>query len=128
MCRLFGDGDEGNDEEAKAYQEIVSMHFRAYATFVISDYIPWLSFITKLQGIREKMKKLADRINKKVDAIIEFENHEKRRMNQNHGPGAAERAKERDFVELLLSTPSHDASSALDYDTIRGVVMVSREL
>lgn len=82
VWRLFGDGDE----EAKGYQEILSLHFRSYAVFVISDYIPSLRFITNPQGTREKIQTVVDRINKKIDEIIDFEEHEKRRMNQNHKP------------------------------------------
>lgn len=113
--RLFVEGDDCNAEDAQRYQEIVTMHFASYAIFVISDYIPCLSFITKLQGTHERMHKIADMIHKKLDDILDFKGREQRRKQV---PDY-----EKDFVDLLLETPSHDGVGTLDHVTVRAVVL-----
>lgn len=72
------------------------------------------------------MNKKIEEINKKLDEIIGFEEREKWSMDQNYKPGAVGR--ERDFIDLLLSTPPHDSCGSVDHETIRGVVMVSQEI
>ena len=117
------EGDECNREEAKRYwQEIISLHFRMYGVFVITDYFPSLSFITNAQGMREKMQQVVEKIYEMLDKIIDFEEHEQRRMDHAHKPEAD---CNQDFVDLLLATPSLDKVGTLDHETIRGVVMVS---
>ncbi|KAG0591805.1 hypothetical protein M758_1G216800 [Ceratodon purpureus] len=118
--RLFVEGDECNLQEAKRYQEVISLHFRTYAVFVISDYFPSLSFITDAQGMKEKMQKVVEQIYKALDEIIDFEEHHRRRMDHANDPEAD---RDQDFVDLLLATPSHDGVGTLDHETIRGIVM-----
>jgi hypothetical protein len=71
------EGGGSNLEDAERYQEILIMHFTSYAIFVISDYIPFLGFITRLQGTKEKMQNIADRIHKKLDEILDLKGREK---------------------------------------------------
>jgi hypothetical protein len=101
---------------------MISLHFRTYGVFVISDYFPSLSFVTEIQGIREKMQKVVQQIYKQLDEIIDFAEHERRRMDHTQEP---EEDRDQDFVDLLLATPSHDGVGTLDHETIRGIVMVS---
>ncbi|KAG0605005.1 hypothetical protein M758_9G025200 [Ceratodon purpureus] len=118
--RLFVEGEGCNAKDAERYQEILKMHFTSYAIFVISDYIPCLSFITRLQGTRERMQNIADTIHKKLDEILDLEGREQRRKNLNE---EEEANCEKDFVDLLLETPSHDGVGTLDHVTIRAVVL-----
>lgn len=118
--RLFVEGEESNVEDAKRYQKILKIHFSSYAIFVVSDYIPCLRFITKLQGIRGKFQQIADKIHKKMDEIIDINGHERRRIDANHKQDAD---RKKDFVDLLLETTSHDGKGTLDHETVRGVVM-----
>lgn len=120
--RLFVEGEESNVEDAKRYQKILKIHFSSYAIFVVSDYIPCLRFITKLQGIRGKFQQIADKIHKKMDEIIDINGHERRRIDANHKQDAD---RKKDFVDLLLETTSHDGKGTLDHETVRGVVMVN---
>lgn len=119
--RLFVEGGEGQLEDAQRYQEILNIHFASYAVFVISDYIPALGFVTTWQGTREKMKKIAEKIHKKMDEILDLKGREARRT----GRSVEEEAGwEKDFVDLLLATPAHDGQGTLDRETVRGVVLV----
>ena len=124
-CRLFVEGEGCNAKDAERYQEILKMHFTSYAIFVISDYIPCLSFITRLQGTRERMQNIADTIHKKLDEILDLEGREQRRKNLNE---EEEANCEKDFVDLLLETPSHDGVGTLDHVTIRAVVLVRTQM
>jgi hypothetical protein len=114
------EGGGSNLEDAERYQEILIMHFTSYAIFVISDYIPFLGFITRLQGTKEKMQNIADRIHKKLDEILDLKGREQRRKNLTQ----EETNCEKDFVDLLLETPSHDGVGTLDHETVRAVVLV----
>jgi len=119
--RLFVEGGDCHLEDAKRYQEILNIHFVSYAVFVISDYIPSLGFVTTWQGTREKMQQIAAKIHKKLDEIIDIEGRLERRKLLTP---EQEASCEKDFVDLLLSTPAHDGHGTLDHETVRGVVMV----
>lgn len=118
--RLFVEGGEGHLEDAQRYQKILNLHFASYAVFVISDYFPSLGFVTTLQGTREKMKKIAEQIHKKMDEIIDLEGREARRKSRS---AEEEACWEKDFVDLLLETPAHDGQGTLDHETVRAVVV-----
>lgn len=119
---FFTEEKEGKLGEAQRYQDMVGAHFTSFGRVVLSDYIPYLSFITKWRGTAKEMMGIAQNIYDTLDDMIELDARRKARAEQaeqeaDHRP--------RDFVDVLMSTPSHDGSGPLDDFTIRVVVLVN---
>jgi hypothetical protein len=89
---------------------MVDAIFATAGAFIISDYVPYLSFITKLQGWQktfEESRDLRDRVSKK---ICDIEGHKERAKER----GNNDKDYVPDFVDVLLTTPFDDGQPLSD--------------
>jgi hypothetical protein len=119
MCRFFDMHDK--DEEKRDYDDVLRRVFDAHGTEIISDYVPQLSFITKLQGWVPYLTDLRNRGRAVIGKIIEVEKHKERAAHmaadkdENYVP---------DFVDVLLKAPLEDGKPLPDAD-IASLLLVS---
>jgi hypothetical protein len=89
---------------------MVDVTFANAGTFIISDYVPYLSFITKLQGWQktfEETRDLKDRVGKKICDIEGHKERAKERGNNNKDYVP-------DFVDVLLTSSFDDGQPPSD--------------
>jgi len=72
----------GNSGDSKKQQEdfgaLLSRSFEIVNTFIISDFVPSLSFVTKLQGWPKKLEALQNWTYAVADGMIAMEKHRQR--------------------------------------------------
>lgn len=119
--RYFGDGAK-NQHESKDLQLLLTNVFVAFSSFVISDYIPSLSFVSKLQGIHTKFENLVKSTMELAERIFEVEKHReqaKRRLLQQN----TDKDYVPDFVDVLLAAPLEDGQPLPDHETTTVLVV-----
>lgn len=80
---------------------------------IISDYVPSLSFITKLQGWEPYLLEIQKRGRAIVHKVIDVESHRQRVTDVP------------DFVDVLLKAPLDDAGKPLSDGEIMSLLLVS---
>jgi len=110
MNKRFFESDLENTKEKEEFDLMVDVTFANAGTFIISDYVPYLSFITKLQGWQktfEETRDLKDRVGKKICDIEGHKERAKERGNNNKDYVP-------DFVDVLLTSSFDDGQPPSD--------------
>jgi len=110
----------GNSGESKKKQEdfgsLIGRSFQIISTLIISDFVPSLSFITKLQGWPKKLEALQEWTYAMAAGMSDIEKHRQRAelgngalTDENYVP---------DFLDRLLQTPLDDGKILPDKNLI----------
>ncbi|KAH8959956.1 hypothetical protein BDL97_06G104900 [Sphagnum fallax] len=102
-----------NQRETRWFKETVDEMFRWYGVFIIADYIPYLKWVTKLQGIDASLQALYTKLSTFIQQIID----EHRR-----NPNIVDNDTIKDFVDVLLTMPQEDGTGQLSDDTIQAII------
>lgn len=85
---------------------MIARTFDLSGAFIISDFVPYLAFLTKWQGWQKKMEDLRDCTYDIADRMLEIKKHRERAKEQttsgehnDHVPN---------FLDVLLQTPLED--------------------
>jgi hypothetical protein len=120
---LFGKrycGVETNQKEAQWFKEINAAIMHWTGAFIVADYIPYLKWVTKLQGITASLQRLQIQISSFIPKIID----EHRNAPLTTNPSIHERAK--DFVDVLVATRGENGIGYLSNEAIQDIIVVSR--
>lgn len=113
--RYFGN-ETDNQQEKEELQTLVTRIFALLGAFIISDYVPWLSFITKLQGWHSKFEDLRDFKDKVTTKLFEVEKHRQRAEERKKGHIDEDYVP--DFVDVLLEAPLENGNPLPTSDLI----------
>ena len=119
MHRYFGDGVE-YEEKQKDLVAAANRLFTGYAAFVISDYVPWLSFVTKLQGWQTEFEDIRQFEFSFLSEMCEFEKHREQakvRLEKNDEDYVP------DFVDLLSTVPQEDGKTLPDNEILLNLMV-----
>ncbi len=105
-----------NQIETRWFKEIIGEMFHWYGAFIIADYIPYLKWVTKLQGIDASLQALHTKLSTFLLQIID-EHRRNSNVVDNHTV--------KDFVDVLLTMPQEDGTGHLADDKIQAIIMVS---
>lgn len=95
----------------------------AATSFIISDYVPYLWFIPKLQGWPSKLQKVCDSKEQVARKIVDIEGHRERaKLRESNTSNEAEYVP--DFVDILLAAPFEDGKPLPDL-VITMLILVS---
>ncbi len=97
-------------------QRIVDELFHGYGVFIIADYIPYLKWVTKLQGIDASLQALHTKLSTFLQHIID---------EHKRNPNVVDKYTVKDFVDVLLIMPQEDGTGHLSDDTIQAIITVS---
>ncbi len=117
MNRYCGIGSD--NEKTQWFKETIDAIHYWYGAFIISDYIPYLKWVTKLQGIDTSLQALRNQISNFVTKIMDEHRTTPSTPNSNIEDVP------KDFVDVLFTMPQEDGIGHLTDDTIQGVIMVS---
>ncbi|CAM6050510.1 unnamed protein product [Sphagnum compactum] len=121
--RFYGvEESKGND--ALHFKQILEELNQWFITLIISDYIPSLRWVAKLQGteaalhaLRKKKSQFIQKLITEHKSLIATTDQVKDSENTNTTN------KPKDFMSVLLSAPREDGTGNLDDETIECVVM-----
>ncbi|KAL7218499.1 hypothetical protein ACSBR2_011706 [Camellia fascicularis] len=116
VCRVaLGRRYSGGEREGRRFKELFTALMELFVVFNVGDYIPWLGWLNRFNGLDGKVKKYA----KEMDDFLEevLEDHI---VGGNRGEG------KQDLVDILLEIQreNKDGSSPVHRDTIKAVTMV----
>lgn len=107
-------GHRAKDQQGKEdLEEMINRTHRATATFIISDYVPFLSFIPKLQGYHSEFKRIYEFETSVTNKVFEVEKHRERAKERLQGHND-EADYVPDFVDVLLASPLGDGEPLSD--------------
>jgi hypothetical protein len=124
--RFYG-VEESRENGALQFKQIVEEVNHWFATLIISDYIPSLRWVARLQGIEAALHALRKRKSQFVQKLITEHKSLMATTDQDEDSGNKNTTnKPKDFMSVLLSAPREDGTGNIDDQTIECVVMVRR--
>jgi hypothetical protein len=122
--RFYG-VEESRETDALQFKQILEEVNHWFVTLIISDYIPSLRWVVRLQGIEAALHKLQQRKSQFVQKLIKEHKSLMATTDQVKDSGNKTN-KPKDFMSVLLSAPREDGTGNMDDETIECVVMVRR--
>jgi hypothetical protein len=117
---------EDQEQEKGEFQLMMADFFDMLGAFVISDYVPWLSFVTRLQGYHSRFEDVHNRKQTIGAKLVALEKHredaKKRELQQQENP-EEEADYVPDFVDLLMNAPLDHGKLYADRDIV-GLISV----
>ncbi len=98
-----------NKRDSRDNQEIIDISQYWYGAFIISDYIPYLKWVAKLQGIDTSLQALQNELSNFIAQIMD--EHKTSPSTQNWNIGDVPK----DFVDVLFATPQEDGFENLTW-------------
>ncbi|XWS47867.1 hypothetical protein CRYUN_Cryun13aG0022400 [Craigia yunnanensis] len=122
----FGRKYSGDDEGDKNFREVLEEFFFLLGSVNVGSFIPWLSSINLVNGIRFKVDRVAKWFDNFLDKVIdEHTDDRKRSMRGGEGSSTVENDdKNKDFVDVLLGIQKDNdiAGFSLERDGIKASV------
>ncbi|KAI3500341.1 hypothetical protein L1887_36161 [Cichorium endivia] len=115
ICRAALGRKHGGENFKELYAQFVEL----LGVFSVGDYIPWLSWVDRLNGHAVKAVKIAAEFDKFLEGVIE--EHVDRKKRTSAGGGDDDN---KDFVDILLDIQNEkDAGFDLDRDTVKALIL-----
>uniref|UniRef100_A0A3Q7GEG0 Cytochrome P450 71A4 n=1 Tax=Solanum lycopersicum TaxID=4081 RepID=A0A3Q7GEG0_SOLLC len=112
LGRKYNEGQEGINAKITLHElgELLG-------TFSIGDYIPWLEWINKINGLDNKVEKVAKELDTFLESVIE--EHVSRRNRGEYSTGEA-----KDFVDVLLEIQNgKETGFLLQRDSLKAIIL-----
>ncbi len=119
--RFYG-VEESRGSDALRFKQILEEVNQWFITLIISDYIPYLRWVAKLQGTEAALQALRQKKSQFIQKLIT----EHRSLMATTDQVKDSTNKPKDFMSVLLSAPQLDGTGSIDDETIECVVMVRR--
>ncbi|XP_004308407.1 PREDICTED: cytochrome P450 71A25-like [Fragaria vesca subsp. vesca] len=116
LGRKYSDRAEGR---GRMFMELSTELSQMFTRVNIGDYIPWLAWFTRVNGLDAKLDDLAKRVDGFMDMIIQ-EHMDK----SNNGNDDDNHEDEKDFVDVLLSVQKENALGyPIDRVSIKAIIL-----
>ncbi|XP_059657203.1 cytochrome P450 736A117-like [Cornus florida] len=123
ICRIAYGRKYTGREGVRKFKYVLGELVEVLGAFNVADYIPWLGWINRLNGLDAKVEK----VGRELDAIMEgvVEEHIERYKREESGGVKEERdIGQQDLVDVLLEIQKDNADKyTLHRDSIKGVVL-----
>jgi hypothetical protein len=126
VIRYFG-VDQSKQNEIHCFKEVTTEVPHWLGILIISDYIPSLRWLVRLQGIEASLHALRHKKSQFIQNLIAEHKNVAIEVDQVKDSGNENVAKTtKDFVDILLSAPQEDGTGNLSEETIETLVLVRR--
>ena len=117
IYRFFG-AEVKDEQEKEDLERLIDDFLFFLSKFVISDYVPWLSFVPRLQGLYARLKEFNNFRKRVAGRMFEVEKHRERakERRQLHKEGLTNYVP--DFVDLLLASPQDNTELLSDQELV----------
>ena len=112
---------EDQQQEKGEFELMMAGLFEIVGAFVISDFVPWLSFFTRLQGYHSRFEDVHNRkqtVGAKMVALDKHRESAKKRELQQQENHEEEADYVPDFVDLLMDAPLDHGKLYADRDLV----------
>ncbi|KAJ8553953.1 hypothetical protein K7X08_024631 [Anisodus acutangulus] len=115
LCRVALGRKYCDGEEGKKFKTLVIELVELLGVFNIGDYMPWLAWVNRFNGLNAKVDKVADEFNAFLEGVIK--EHKEKKIDDKE-EGAA------DFVDILLQVQQENKSGfKVEMDSIKAIIM-----
>ncbi|XP_059657204.1 cytochrome P450 736A117-like [Cornus florida] len=123
VCRVALGRKYSGREGAKKFKVLLGEFLELLGTFSVGDYIPWLSWLNRVNGLDAKVEKVAKELDEFLEGVVE--EHLDSQKRRNNGGGKVDQDKDQqDFVDVLLEFQRHDMDNySLHRDSIKAVIL-----
>ncbi len=119
--------DESKQNEIHGFEEVATKVPHWLGILTISDYIPSLRWLVRLQGIEASLHALRNKKSQFIQKLIAEHKNQTIEVDQVKDSGNENVAKTpQDFMDILLSAPQEDGTGNLSDETIETLVLVRR--
>jgi hypothetical protein len=123
VCRVAL-GRRYREGKGNKFQEVLSEFGELLGTVCIGDYIPWLDWLAKVNGIYSRAEKCAKYLDEFIEQVIE--EHISRGSD---GDVSVDGEDQNDFVDVLLSVQKTNAIGfPIDRTVIKALILVSKSI
>ncbi|KAL6145073.1 hypothetical protein ACLB2K_055761 [Fragaria x ananassa] len=115
LGRKYSDCGEGR---GRTFMELSGEFMELLARINIGDYIPWLAWYTRLNGLDAKLDSLAKRFDEFLDMVVQ------EHIDSSKGSEGDEDAGQKDLVDILLSVQKEDTVGIpIDRVSIKAIIL-----
>ena len=127
IYRFFG-AEVKDEQEKEDLERLIDDFLFFLSKFVISDYVPWLSFVPRLQGLYARLKEFSNFRKRVAGRMFEVEKHRERakERQQLHKEGLTNYVP--DFVDLLLASPQDNTELLSDQDIVAFLTVMTSHI
>ncbi|XP_021863493.1 cytochrome P450 736A117 [Spinacia oleracea] len=125
ICRVaFGGKHSGNQQSGADVKEVLKEFEELIGLFNVGDFIPWLAWVNRFNGINKRLEKVSKGIDLILEAILaEHEHLDRHNQAGNRGDGKDEN-KGKDFVDVLLEVQKENSAGFhLERESIKGLIL-----
>ncbi|CAI9112795.1 OLC1v1013288C1 [Oldenlandia corymbosa var. corymbosa] len=130
ICRVALGKKYGKEKDGKNVKVKMAEFIALMRDFCLSDYVPWLGWVDRLNGIHERLEKIAKEIDNFLEKVIEeHKKKEKVTQSQHHLGNVtddqnSDEARNSDFVDILLELQMQNvANFPVERDTLKALIL-----
>ncbi|CAL5444663.1 unnamed protein product [Camellia sinensis] len=121
VCRVALGRKYGGTKGGRRFKELLAMIAELLGVFNVGDYIPWLAWMNRINGLDAKVESVFKEIDEFLEGVVE--EHVDRRKEGSDTVNIGSESKH-DFVDLLLQIQQENtAGSPIHRDTIKAVIL-----
>ncbi|CAK9153464.1 unnamed protein product [Ilex paraguariensis] len=104
--------------------ELLGESAQLLGVFNVGDYIPWLGWMNRVNGLDAKVEKVAKGLDEFLEGIVK--DHTERKKGKNDGGGGDSVEEGTDFVDILLEIQREKMTGfSIHRDTIKALIMIT---
>ncbi|XP_021863518.2 cytochrome P450 736A117 [Spinacia oleracea] len=121
VCRVaFGRKYSENQESDIDFMEVLKEFVELLGVFNVGDFIPWLAWVNRFNGMDARLEKVAKRFDLLLEGILkEHSDRHNQTKNSNENENEA-----KDFVDVLLQVQKENSAGfSLERDSIKALIL-----
>ncbi|XP_008374390.2 cytochrome P450 736A117-like [Malus domestica] len=123
LCRVALGRKYSGEEGGKMSKEIIKEFVELLGTMDIGDYIPWLSWLSRVNGLHAKIDKVAKQFDDFLESVVQ-EHSDQTSKSGNDEHVHVENEEQKDFVDILLGIQEGSlAGFSLDRVGIKALIL-----
>ena len=123
LGRKFVEGENG-----RKFRELLGEFAELLGVFSVGDYIPWLSWVSRINGLNARAEKVAKQFDDFLEGVIEEHINCHNKGSDGHVV-SQENEEQKDFVDVLLWIQKENIIGfPIDRVSIKALILVSKSL
>ncbi|KAL7161604.1 hypothetical protein ACSBR2_042134 [Camellia fascicularis] len=122
VCRVALGRKYGGTKGGRRFKELLAMLGELLGAFNVGDYIPWLAWMNRINGLDAKVENVFKEMDEFLEGVVE--EHVDRRKREGSDSVHIGSESKHDFVDLLLQIQQENtAGSPIHRDTIKALIL-----
>ncbi|KAI7986535.1 hypothetical protein LOK49_LG14G00885 [Camellia lanceoleosa] len=123
VCRVALGRKYSGTKGGKSFKELLTELGELIGAFNVGDYIPWLVWMNRINGLDAKVEKFSKEMDEFLEGVVE-EHVDRRKRDDSYSVNIGNENKH-DFVDLLLQIQLENTTGSLVHrDTIKALILV----